>query len=199
MKKFLLITFVSLACAGLATAAITPAILGTPTVDGSDFQWNYQISVDNQEELLAASSTPCTTAAACGSFFTIYDFEGYVAGSITAPAGWTTQVSLVGLTNPNQNPTDSGTVDNLTFIYTGSPSTVPGPISDLTGFSAVSTFGQVNNGGTFTYQAAKLDGQVDAGIGSINVPLSPTPEPATTGLIALGLAGIALARRKFAR
>jgi hypothetical protein len=198
MKKFLLITFVSLAFAGLATAAITPAILGTPTVDGSDFLWSYQISVDNQEELIAASSTPCTTAAACGSFFTIYDFEGYVAGSITAPAGWSTQVALTGLTNSTQNPADSGSVANLTFVYTGT-SPLPGPIADMTGFSAVSTFGQVNTGGTFTYQAAKLDGLVDAGIGSINVPLSSTPEPATTGLIALGLAGIALARRKFAR
>jgi hypothetical protein len=199
MKKFLLITFVSLAFAGLATAAITPAILGTPTVDGSDFLWNYQISVDNQEELVAASSTPCSTAAACGSFFTIYDFEGYVAGSVVAPAGWTAQVSLVGLTNPTQNPSDSGSVANLTFVYTGTPSPDPGPIADLTGFSAESMFGQVNTGGTFTYQAAKLDGLVDAGIGSINVPLSSTPEPATTGLIALGLAGIVLARRKFAR
>ncbi len=199
MKKFPLITFVSLAFAGLATAAITPAIVGTPTVDGADFQWNYQISVDNQEELVAATSTPCATAAACGSFFTIYDFEGYVAGSISAPTGWSTQVSFVGLTNSTQSPTDSATLENLTFVYTGTPTPDKGPINDLTGFSALSTLGNVNTGGTFTYQADKLDGLVDAGNGSINVPMSSTPEPATTGLIALGLVGIALARRKFAR
>ena len=57
----------------------------------------------------------------------------------------------------------------------------------------------MNTGGTFTYQAAKLDGLVDHGIGSIDVPLTSTPEPATTGLIALALVGMALARRKFAR
>ena len=58
-----MVTFVSLALAGLATAAITPAILGTPHGGMvQDYLWNYQISVDNQEELVAASSTPCSTA-----------------------------------------------------------------------------------------------------------------------------------------
>ncbi len=169
MKNLLMIAVGGFAFAGLAGAAITPALVGSPTPSGANFVWSYQISVDNLEQLSASSSPSCSTAAACGSFFTIYDFIGYVPGSIKAPPGWATQVALKGLTNSTQNPTDSATLSNLTFIYVGSPNPNVGPLN-LAGFSAVSKYGTANNGGTFTYQAEKDDATIDAGVGPIEVP-----------------------------
>ena len=171
MKNLCMVLVGSLAFAGLASAAITPALAGSPTVDGADFKWTYQISVDALEQLVKASSTPCASAAACGSFFTIYDFVGYVPGSVKAPAGWTAQVAFKGLTPSTQIPPDSATIYNLTFVYTGATSPDKGPLN-LSGFSALSTYGIASNGGTFTYQAEKDNGTLDGGIGPIAVPSS---------------------------
>jgi len=171
MKHLSMVVFGSLAFAGLASAAITPALVGSPTVSGADFKWSYQISVDSLEQLVTGSGTPCSTPASCGSFFTIYDFVGYVPGSVQAPAGWAAQVAFVGLTPSSQIPTDSATIYNLTFVYTGPTSPDKGPLN-LSGFSALSTFGTANTGGTFTYKAEKDNGTVDAGIGPIAVPSS---------------------------
>ncbi len=169
MKNLFKVVLGSLAFAGFASAAITPALDGSPTVSGADFKWTYQISVDSLEQLVKASSTPCSSAVACGSFFTIYDFVGYVPGSVKAPPGWKAQVALVGLTPSTQIPPDSATKYNLTFVYTGATSPDKGPL-DLSGFSALSTFGNTNTGGTFTYQAEKDNGTLDGGIGPIAIP-----------------------------
>ncbi len=186
MTKVLLIVLVGLASAGLASAAITAALDGSPTVDGSNYLWTYQISVDSLEQLVSGPEA---------SFFTIYDFAGYVPGSISAPADWTTQfaASGPGMTNSTQSPPEP-TFDDLTFIYTGPPTTLAGPL-DLSGFTAVSTISNVNVGGTFTYQANNAVG-VDAGIGSIDVP---TPEPSMAVIVGLGLIGIGLKRWKMAK
>jgi hypothetical protein len=166
-----MVVFGSLAFAGLASAAITPALVGSPTASGANFKWTYQISVDSLEQLVTGSGTPCTLPVNCGSFFTIYDFVGYVPGSVKAPAGWTAQVADTGLTPSTQIPPDNATISNLTFVYTGTTSPDVGPIN-LSGFSALSTYGTASNGGTFTYKAEKLNGTVDGGIGPIAIPSS---------------------------
>ena len=183
MTKVLMIVLVGLASSGLANAAITAALDGSPTADGPDYLWTYQISVDSLEQLVSGPGA---------SFFTVYDFAGYVPGSILAPPDWTAEFSASGpgMTNSTQMPPEPS-FDDLTFVYTGPPSTLDGPLN-VTGFSAMSTSGNVNVGGTFTYQANNAVG-VDAGIGSIDVP---TPEPSMAVLVGLGLMGIGLKRRK---
>ena len=178
MTKAMSIICVSLVSAGLATAAITPALVGPPTLEGVNSRWSYEISVDRLEHLVAAKNTPCQRAKLCGSFFTIYDFVGYVAGSATAPPGWEVQVALIGLTNATQAPTDSPSIVNLTFAYIGPPKSDKGPL-DISGFTALSQYGAVNPDGTFTYQS-EVDGfsgqaGVDAGVGSIDVPAPDVP------------------------
>jgi hypothetical protein len=183
MKKVLSIVFAGLVTVGLANAAITTSLVN---VTGSGpYTWNYEISVDSLEELVA------------GNYFTIYDIGGTL-GTVSAPTNWTDSVQLTGITPPTQNPTDSGSIDNITFTYTGP--TVEGALSDVTGFSFVDSLGSASEtGGQFTYQATKIStGGLDQGIGSVEVPTA-TPEPVTTGLIGLALVGMAVARRKFAR
>lgn len=178
MNKAISIGIVSLAFAGLATAAVTPALVSTPSKEGPDYRWTYEISVDSLEHLVAATSTPCHTAKSCGSFFTIYDFVGYVPGSAIAPRGWKVQVAFTGLTNRTQVPTDSPSIVDLTFVYIGPPMSDRGPLN-LSGFSALSKYDAVNPDGSFTYQG-EVDGfsgqaGMDAGVGSIEVPTADAP------------------------
>ena|SRR5579862_627391 len=189
MKKVLTIIFAGLVTVGLANAAITPALVN---VTGSGpFTWNYEISVDSLEELVAGTS-----------YFTLYDFSGLASTPvITAPTGWTDSVQLLGITPSMQNPTDSASIENITFTYEGTTPLIGPTTSDITGFGVQSSLGSSSGvNGTFTYQATKQNsgGSLDQGIGSIETPAS-TPEPVTTGLIGLALVGMAVARRKFAR
>ena len=184
MKKVLTIIFAGLVSVGFANADITPQLVN---VTGSGpFTWNYEISVDSLEELVA------------GNYFTIYDVGGTI-GTVTAPTGWTDSVQLTGITPGTQNPSDNPAIDNITFTYDGT--SPQGPTPALTGFNFVDSLGSVSEtGGTFTYSATKTSSPTvpDQGTGSIEVPTA-TPEPVTTGLIGLALVGMAVARRKFAR
>jgi hypothetical protein len=173
--KFLSAVFLAtLLCAGFANASITPVLMSAPSVSGSDFLWDYEISVDDLEALNAG-------LPGGGTFFTIDNFVGY-AGSITAPTNWTAAFSA----------------GNLVFTYTGPTTT---PTGEIGGFTALSTDSAINPSGVFAYQAENLQtGGADFGGGPIDVPMSSTPEPALVGLLGGAFLGLAvLSRRKFAR
>src|SRR4051794_23590854 len=74
------------------------------------------------------ATIPVGDQIAAGDFFRIYDFNGYVDGSITAPAGWTPSVALVNATPPPNvflSHADDPTIPNLVFTYTGA-APIPG-------------------------------------------------------------------------
>jgi hypothetical protein len=157
-----------LAIAGSVKAQITPT--GTPVVTWSNgnYTWTYDVKLDASETVTAkvpggtcsggARSSLCT-----GTFFTIYNFTGYIAGSAKAPAGWSVRVQSAGTA-----------IQNLTFYYKGPD--IPGP-ADLGNFSVHSSFGAPARA-QFSYQALKNGSRADSGTGAIEVPMIEKPIPA---------------------
>src|SRR4051812_17868376 len=98
-------------CAGVARADSILFASQTP-VGGGAGVWDYTVQV--------------TTLAVVdpGDFFVVIDFGGYVAGTITAPAGWS---AVVELTTPSfvtgtgtiTPATDDAATWNLRFTRTG--------------------------------------------------------------------------------
>jgi hypothetical protein len=178
MNKFItggaLVFILALAGSEIASASIT---VGSPTVTSG--VWNYVIAGDPLETLVSGSS-----------YFVIYDFSGYVPGSITAPTGWTATAQLVGPVPPAQILTDNASLYNLVFAYTGATELVP----SMNGFTAQSIYNSSTTGGTFAYQATNTsNGLADQGQGFVDIPLA-TPEPMTISLLGGGLAILGLCR-----
>ena len=160
------------AVAGSVKAQITPT--GTQVVERSkgNYTWTYHVTLDASETVTAkVPGEGCSGGArgsiCTGTFFTIYDFTGYIAGSANLPAGWKVSVQVRGYTPSTQRPYDSAKLQNLTFYYAGPD--IQGP-ADLGNFSVGSSFGD-SSSGAFSYQASKTGSGADAGTGAIGVPM----------------------------
>jgi hypothetical protein len=204
--------FTGVLAAGLALAAPSAraGMIATATVDpfGSNFQWTYHVAVQSGVHVQP------------GDYFTIYDFQGAVPGSDSAPAGWNlTVANSTGIIGSRTTPNDDPNLPNYTWTWTGGHDIQTGAAGD---FSLVSHFQQANTS-DFSYVGVSHrtdDNRPYQDITSVAVP-SPigngpppppggggepppggppgAPEPATLimlgcGLPALGL--LKLRRRK---
>jgi hypothetical protein len=183
---------------GSARAGLLPVSV-TVQPEAGNFRWTYAVVLPTDMKLQA------------GSYFTIYDFAGYQAGSgAVSSAGpdasfsqyWSVSATKMGPTPDRLNPQDDPNIDNLTFKYNGPtlPMGAPGSLG-LGNFVAVSSYSSTANSFFTATNPRAADGQIDANITSTIVPVGSqgppaigTPEPATLALAGLGLPLVGLAR-----
>lgn len=189
---------ISLIWLGFQAHDVRAAIMvntGSPTVapGSGGFTWTYNM-------VLTGPGDSVSNGGANPSFFTIYDFAGFVEGSDFQPNGdWTFSFQPVGITPGGVIPIDSPGVVNLTWTYSGDSGVgIPtGQFGIVLGdFGAVSSFGESTSG--------LQSGQNNRGpllaqnLEQTIVPLaSVIPEPASLGLWAmLGLGAAWYGRRR---
>jgi hypothetical protein len=192
MKKLPIICLLALAPM-LAAANIIPTLT---TIGGTGpFTWTYDLQLSSDQDVhsgLAPSGNPVPhTNLLFGSFLTIYDFAGYVAGTCVGPSGWSCMTQNTGFTPDDVVPQDNPTIPNLTWVYTSGPLITGQPNgTDLGFFSAGSIYNQSllvsyaargvkNNGGS--------SGTIADNVGNTLGPRAlQVPEP--TSLVLAGLA-----------
>lgn len=205
MKKLVLLGF----CAfGLAQADVIPMLMGSGGVNcgiqggtwGCDYSYTAQLHGESQ--LTATQSDH-------EEYFTLYDFNGYIADSAIVPGVglWLVSTSNVGLTPSDIRGEnfDDASVVNVTFTYVGNSDVAAG--SDLGTFTLRSQFGPAVRAGRFASQATyagvlspnsptwvQNTGHVDVPV-PFRSDVEPIPEPMTMALIGSGLAGLGLFRR----
>ena len=207
MKRISLLFVLVLALSAIASANIIPSLIsGSPTGTGP-FTWTYdfQLSGDQNALVGAAPSLGTTgtvvsnTFAGLGAFVTVYDFAGY-NGTCGGPLGWTCTAQATGYTPTLVNPTDNAGLVNITWTHTSGADVIGGGLgssTDLGNFTAQSIYG-VPVLGMYASRAVKntsgAAGTIGSNVGNLTVP--NVPEPATMGLIGIGLVGLGLLRRR---
>lgn len=189
LRKALLTAF-GLAAASAATpaSAIVIFLSGAPTAVPGGYEFSYQGNFSNDEGIQT------------GSTLVIFDFAGYVAGSIFSPyADISATTEFVSSDVPvSPDFTDDPNLYNLRFTYSGA-TTLDMSNIDFAGLTARSVLGGVTHDG-FSAVTVKVDGNEIGtkvySIGQVGVPTG-VPEPAawTMMLGGFGLVGAAARRR----
>lgn len=191
MKKLTLTAAASalLALPIAANAAVLP-VLDTVTLVGADYEFSYSGTLSGDTGLVE------------DDYLIIYDFAGYVDGSISsgiyaADVSATTElVSAVAPLGFDDNPL----LVNLVFRWVGSPFNASGgPFADVSfsGLTARSIYsGTTVDGyvGRTTINNGAATGTKEFNSGGVAVAAA-IPEPATWGMMILGFGGLGMTLR----
>jgi len=173
-----------------STAVVSPA--------GTEYEWTYSVTLDAGGQILYEpnpSVFSCFPGVTCNGLVTIYDFDGYVAGTEFAPsADWVfLGGDLIGVTPASLAPTDDPTIVNLSWAYQGQT-----PISNTTGSPiSIGAFGAYSSFGSATSVAWSTEGATTGDVFRIRTVNEGTTEGPTQSDVpepsAFLLAGITIA------
>lgn len=164
-----------------ANAAVIP-VLDTVTQVGAEYEFSYSGSLAGDVGLVA------------DDLLIIYDFAGYVDGSISAGIYGADVDASTELTSAFApiGFDDDPTLVNLVFRWIGAPFNASGgPFSDVSfsGLTARSVYGAWTLDGFVglsTINNGQATGSKDFNAGAVAVAAAIIPEPATWGLMILG-------------
>ena len=196
LKKILLAAVAAVGLAGSANAAVIT--LQSVTSNGpNNNTFSYQGTLGPDEGLRS------------GDRLVIYDFAGYIAGSIFSPSAnvvASTENSSGDPVTPGFN--DDPNITNLVFTYTGPDfRNENGPFAplDFNGLGARSTFSGTGVDAFFTLTTKNNPNGAPGGsntpvftLGSVTVP-NAVPEPATWAMMLSGFGLLGAATRRRAR
>lgn len=201
MKKLLLAAAAAVGLAGGANAAVI-TLEGVSANGPNDFTFTYESTLGPDEGVRS------------GDRFVIFDFAGYIDGSVTSASPLLTASSELTSPTAIMTPgfTDDAGVANLVFTYNGPDfRTTGGPFApfDFNGLSARSTLGGRAPDGFFAMTTKNNPNGAPGGantpvytMGAVTVPGSGNfpgaiPEPATWAMMlgGFGLLGGAVRRR----
>ena len=196
MKKWVFSAVAAIGLAGSANAAVL-TLQGVTNNGVNDNTFTYQGTLGPDEGLRS------------GDRLIIYDFAGYIDGSIFSPSAnvvaSTEFTSAGGIVTPGFN--DDASLINLVFTYTGPDfRNVGGPFTplDFDGLGARSTFSGLTTDAFFTLTTKNNPDGTPGGsntpvftLGQVSVP-GGVPEPTTWAMMlgGFGLLGAATRRRR---
>lgn len=153
--------------AGNLLSGIRVALFSGPAANGTNFNWAYTATLKSGSTLNS------------GDFFTIYDVGGFgpalpVANPVIIPAsGWSSSIQLAGTNGSGQSPTDSSTLYNVTFTYTGASPIVAASDTTLGVAGAFGVTSLTNGSASRPYSAtthATSGGAIQGDSGTVTVP-----------------------------
>lgn len=194
MKKWVLAAVAAVGTVAPASAAVI-TMQGITNNGPNDFTFNYQGTLGPDEGVRS------------GDRLIIYDFNGYIPGSIFSTlanvSASVENVSSTPVFQPGQ--TDDPNIPNLVFTYNGPDfQTTGGPFASVNfnGLGARSTFGSTILDAFFT-ETVKNNPPGEAmtpayQVGNVSVPFAAVPEPSTWAMMlgGFGLLGFSARRRR---
>jgi hypothetical protein len=210
MRIAAMVTYVLVGClgaSGAAHASLVPTLqLLTPVTGGTEF--SYDVVLTGDQGLSTSAPNP-QSGTSFGSKLVIYDFAGYVAGSVFTDNplfSATVEQTTAGAFGP-PGFVDNPALYNLVFTYTGGDlNTTGGPYANMSegDFGAVSTISKTKTGAygsigvtnTGTPYPAGAAGTAAFSQGSVQVAATPEASTWAMTIIGFGVIGSTMRQRR---